>query len=175
MSEAMHRIVRHVAIAGALSLCVAASATAQKAAGKRAPAKKAPATAAAPDGSKIFATTCVVCHQVDGAGKEGLFPPLAGSEWVMGDEAKMLRIVLHGLTGPVEVAGETFSGAMPGWGGVLKDAEIAAVATYVRGAWGNKGAPIAAAKVTAIRAATKARTTPFTVAELAQVVTPVKE
>ena len=171
----MRPIVRYVAIAGILLLCVVASANAQKAAGKSAAAKKASAAAAAPDGSKIFATTCVVCHQVDGAGKEGLFPPLAGSEWVTGDAAQMVRIILHGLTGPVEVAGETYSGAMPGWGAILKDAEIAAVATYVRGAWGNKAAPITAAKVIAIRTATKSRTTPFTVAELALLVTPVKE
>ena len=112
---------------------------------------------------------------MDGAGKEGLFPPLAGSEWVIGDEAKLLRIILHGLTGPVEVAGETFSGAMPGWGGVLKDPEIAAVATYVRSAWGNKAAPITTAKAAAVRSATLSRQVPFTVADLAQVVTPVKK
>ena len=115
-----------------------------------------------------------MCHQVDGAGKEGIYPPLAGSEWVMGDEAKLVRIILHGLTGPVEVAGETFSGAMPGWGGMLADPDIAAVATYIRSAWGNKAAPVTAAKVTAIRSKTTSRKTPWTMPELAQVITPVK-
>lgn len=141
-------------------------ANAQKPASKKPTATKA---VAAPDGSKIFSTTCSVCHQMDGAGKEGLWPPLAGSEWVMGGEAKLVRIIIHGLTGPVEVAGETFSGAMPGWGAVLEDRDIAAVATYIRSAWGNKAAPITAAKVTSIRKATTSRKVPWTVPELAQV------
>ena len=168
---------RHsIIVASVITLGITAGATAQKPAAKAASAaKRAASTAAAPDGAKVFATTCVVCHQIDGAGKEGLYPPLAGSEWVNGDEAKMLRIILHGLSGPVEVAGETFSGAMPGWGPVLKDAEIAAVATYIRSSWGNKATAITAAKVTAVRAATKSKTTPFTAAELARVITPAKE
>src|SRR5258705_4924492 len=99
-------------------------------------------TAQGPDGKVVYSTTCAACHQATGEGVEGTYPPLAGSEWVNGDEAKVIRIVLHGLTGPVEVAGETYSGMMPPWGGVLKDPELAAVLTYVRSAWGNKAAPI---------------------------------
>ena len=138
------------------SVCAIQTARAQAAAGK-------------PDGKKIFISTCSACHQATGEGVEGTYPPLAGSEWIA-DEAKMLRILLQGLSGPVEVAGETYAGAMPGWGAALKDADIAAVATYVRSAWGNKAPAVTTAKVTAIRAATKARTTPWTVAELAQVI-----
>src|SRR3954451_16807986 len=122
-----------------------------------------------PDGKVVYSTTCAACHQATGEGVEGTYPPLAGSEIVNGDEAKVVRIVLNGLTGPVEVAGETYSGMMPPWGGVLKDPEIAAVLTYVRSAWGNKAAPVTPAKVAAIRAATASRTTPWTAAELAQV------
>jgi mono/diheme cytochrome c family protein len=88
---------------------------------------------------------------------------------VNGDEEKIARIVLHGLTGPVEVAGETYSGMMPPWGGVLKDPELAAVLTYIRSSWGNKATPVTAAKIASIRAATTARTTPWTAAELAAV------
>jgi mono/diheme cytochrome c family protein len=131
--------------------------------------KKGGKPAAPADGSKVFATTCVVCHQLDGAGKEQLYPPLAGSEWVQGDENKLIRIILGGLTGPVEVAGETFNGAMPGWGPVLEDGDIAAVATYIRSSWGNKAAPITTAKVKAIRAAMSSRKVPWTIAELSQV------
>jgi mono/diheme cytochrome c family protein len=119
------------------------------------------------DGKQVYATTCAACHQATGLGVEGTYPPLAGSEWVNGDEGKVVRIVLNGLTGPVEVAGETYAGAMPPWGGVLKDADIAAVTTYLRSAWGNKAAPVTEATVASIRAATKARTAPWTVAELA--------
>jgi mono/diheme cytochrome c family protein len=136
------------------------------------PASKATATAAKeqlPDGKQVYATTCAACHQVTGEGVSGVFPPLAGSEWVAGDDAKLVRIVLHGVTGPIEVAGETFNGMMPGWGTTLKDPDIAAVLTYVRGTWGNKGTPITAASVAKIRGATASRTTPWTAAELAGV------
>ena len=108
------RLTFRLLAVGVSTLCALSAADAQKAKGKSTPAKRPAVAASTPDGSRIFATTCVVCHQVDGAGKEGIYPPLAGSEWVMGDEAKLVRIILHGLTGPVEVAGETFSGAMPG-------------------------------------------------------------
>lgn len=166
----------------AFALCVLSCAAlsplgAQKSRAKTAkPAKAAPVAAAPampPDGAKIFAATCAACHQVSGDGLEDRYPPLNGSEWVTGDEAKLIRIVMHGLTGPVDVAGQTFDGAMPAWGGVLKDPEIAAVASYVRGAWGNKAAPITAASVTSIRSATITRKTPWTMAEIAQIPAPV--
>jgi mono/diheme cytochrome c family protein len=121
------------------------------------------------DGKQVFSTTCAACHQASGEGVPGVYPPLAGSEWVTGDEAKVVRILLHGVTGPIEVAGETFNSMMPPWGATLKDADIAAVLTYVRSSWGNKGAPVSAAKVASIRAATASRTTPWTAAELAAV------
>jgi len=174
----MHRRLKSVVVVNALFACsfvFASPVQAQKAATKAAPKGNAsankPATAAAgvPDGSKIFATTCAACHQVTGEGVEEKYPPLAGSEWVADDDAKMVRIILQGLTGPVEVAGQTFSGAMPAWGGILKDADVAAVATYVRSAWGNKAAPVTAARVKQVRAATTARTTPWTVQELAAI------
>ena len=122
-----------------------------------------------PDGKAVYGTTCAACHQATGDGVSGVFPPLAGSEWVTGDEAKLARIVLHGLTGPVEVAGETYAGMMPPWGGALKDPELAAVLTYIRSSWGNKATPVTAAKIASIRAATTARTTPWTAPELAAI------
>jgi cbb3-type cytochrome c oxidase subunit III len=170
-----------VALASVLSTPVIAAAQsktpAKKVAAKTSkssakPAAAATATTAAsklPDGKVVYATTCAACHQATAEGVPGVYPPLAGSEWVNGDEAKVVRILLHGVTGPIEVAGETFNGMMPPWGGTLKDDDIAAVLTYVRSTWGNKGAPITAAKVASIRAATTSRTTPWTSAELAQV------
>jgi len=131
----------------------------------------AAASAAPVDGKKVFATICLACHQLNGEGLEEKYPPLAGSELVADDDGKIVRIILHGVTGPVEVQGQTFEGLMPPWGPTLKDAEIAAVATYVRRAWGNKAASVTTARVTAIRAATKARKTPWTAAELARIVT----
>jgi mono/diheme cytochrome c family protein len=121
------------------------------------------------DGKQVYSTTCAACHQATGEGIEGTYPPLAGSGWVNGDDAKVVRIVLNGVSGPLEVAGETYSGMMPAWGPVLKDDDIAAVLTYVRSSFGNKAAPITAATVAKIRAATASRSTPWTASELAKI------
>jgi mono/diheme cytochrome c family protein len=161
-------------VAGAQSKTTAKkSAVKTTSAAKPAAKPAASATVAAkeqlPDGKQVFSTTCAACHQATGEGVAGVYPPLAGSEWVNGEEAKAVRILLHGVTGPIEVAGETFNSMMPPWGATLKDADIAAVLTYVRSTWGNKGTPITAATVAKIRAATASRTTPWTAAELAGV------
>ena len=163
----LRSLVAAAATVGALPLAQAQRPPAKKTTGS---AKASPHAAKGTplDGKKIFATNCAVCHQLSGEGVEVTYPPLAGSEWVTDDAAKMVRIILHGLTGPVDVAGQSYSGAMPPWGGTLDDAELAAVATYVRNAWGNKAAPVTAASVTRIRAETKSRTTPWTAPELAR-------
>jgi mono/diheme cytochrome c family protein len=149
--------------------------TAQRAGAKPAPSKAAKGSSSLPvDGKRVFITICATCHQLNGEGVAEKYPPLAGSEWVADDEGKLVRVILHGVTGPIEVAGETMDGLMPPWGGTLKDAQIAAVATYVRSAWGNRAAPVNASSVTAIRAATKSRKTPWTAAELARIATVVK-
>lgn len=122
----------------------------------------APAAAgAAVDGAAIFATRCAACHQATGAGLPGVFPPLAGSEWVLGKDTTLARIVLHGINGPLTVKGSTYNGAMPAFKGQLQDAEIAAVLSHIRSQWGNQGAVVAAAAVAAVRAETAARTEPF--------------
>ena len=91
----------------------------------QAPAAAPPAAIpAGADGAKIFAITCAACHLATGLGTEGKVPPLAGSEWVTGHEGRLIRIVLHGLVGDVEVQGEVFNGAMPTWGGAFSRPEI---------------------------------------------------
>ncbi len=125
--------------------------------------------AQAPDGAKIYAATCTACHQASGLGLPNQFPPLVGSEWVTGSEERLIRIILHGLVGEIEVEGEMFTGAMPTWGPTFKDEELAAVASYVRRSWGNKAALIVTATVTRIRLATAARTKPWTAKELLQI------
>jgi mono/diheme cytochrome c family protein len=131
-----------------------------------APSVSAPKTTAVVNGATVFATACLSCHQANGEGVPDKYPPLAGSEWVTGSEERMLRIVIGGLTGEVEVQGELFSGVMPGWGPTLSNAEIAAVATYVRSQWGNAAPPVDTTTVARVRAATASRTTPWTVADL---------
>lgn len=118
------------------------------------------------DGAAVFSGHCAACHQGTGLGLPGVFPPLAGSEYVNGDPARLARLVLRGLTGPVTVAGAQFNGAMPAWADQLKDAEIAAVLTYVRSHFGNSTGPVAADVVTDARAATASRSTPWTMQEL---------
>lgn len=119
-----------------------------------------------PDGKQIYATTCAACHEPTGLGLSDVYPPLAESEWVTGDEGRLIRVVLHGLTGEIEVAGETVSGAMPAWGATLDDAQIAAVLTYIRSSWGNKAPAVTVAAVARVRRTTASRLTPWTAREL---------
>ena len=95
------------------------------------------------DGAAIFRARCVPCHQSEGQGGPGSFPPLAASEWVLVDDPAVPVAIVHdGLTGEIEVAGSTFDGTMPPFGAMLSAEEIAAVLTYVRGEWGNAADPI---------------------------------
>jgi mono/diheme cytochrome c family protein len=114
---------------------------------------------------------CATCHQVSGQGVPGVFPPLAGAEWVLGSEERLIRILLHGMTGEVRVKGNVYNGAMPGFGVGSgynwNDERIAHVLTYIRQEWGNSAAPIDPARVTQIRTQDAAgRTTPWTAKEL---------
>jgi len=113
------------------------------------------------DGSRIYVANCQACHQANGQGLPGVFPPLAGSSWVTGDPAVLSRILLHGLTGPIEVLGTTYNGTMPAFGKNLSDEEIAAVAGYVRSQWGNSASRLDAAAVAKERAATAGRDSPW--------------
>jgi len=115
---------------------------------------------AAVDGGQLFAAKCVACHQATGLGLPGVFPPLAGSEWVLGSDKALVQIPLHGITGSIQVKGATYSGAMPMFN-TLSDAEIAAVLTYVRSQWGTAAPPVSPATVAAGRKATQSRSTPF--------------
>ena len=118
-----------------------------------------PVASAAADGKQVFTANCAACHQASGKGLPGVFPPLAGSEWVSGDERVLANILLHGVTGDITVAGNDFKGSMPSFQ-QLGDAELAAVATYIRSNWGNQAAPIQAGVFAAERKAA-ARKTPF--------------
>lgn len=121
----------------------------------------APAAAgAAVDGKAVFAAQCAACHQATGKGLPGVFPPLDGSEWVQGDTRILANILLHGINGEISVAGATYSGAMPAFQ-QLGDAELAAVASYIRSAWSNKAGALPATLFEQERKAGSARTTPF--------------
>lgn len=117
-------------------------------------------------GQALYASRCQVCHQPDGSGVPGVFPPLIGAELVNGPPEAVVLVILHGLAGPVTVRGARYDGAMPGWQDILDDAEIAAVASYIRQWESNDASPVAPELVTALRNATAQRTNPWTIQEL---------
>ena len=123
-------------------------------------------------GKRQFQAACITCHQANGLGVPGAFPPLAGSAWANGSEERAIRIVLHGLGGEVKVGATMFNGAMPSFGKVpgsgynWRDDQIAAVLTYIRQEWGNTAGPVTPEQVTAIRTQEAARDKPWTAAEL---------
>ncbi len=119
-----------------------------------------------PSGKEIYATRCIDCHRADGQGVDGTFPPLADSELLLDPDARTpIRIVLHGLAGPVKVRGEKYTGYMPPFG-FLSDAKLAAVLTYVRSAWGNDASPVSPEAVKAVREEVGRRARPWTAKEL---------
>ena len=130
-------------------------------------APAAPTVAVASAGEVEY-QRCMACHQATGAGIPGAFPPLAGSEFVNGPADRMVAIILHGMQGPITVAGATYNSLMMAYGtGVeMSDDQVANVATYVRSNFGNTGSAVSAADVARVRDKTKGRTTPWTVAEL---------
>lgn len=135
-------------------------------------AAPAPATAAAGNpiaiGQGVYVARCQSCHQADGMGIPSAFPPLRGSEWVVGSPERAAMVVLDGLHDSITVAGKPYNGVMPPWRDQLSDAEIAAVLTYAR-QWSPNAAPaVDVDLVRRIRAATAGHAgKPWTDAELA--------
>lgn len=120
-------------------------------------------------GKAIYTNVCAACHQATGLGMAPVFPPLVDSEWVTGSEDRLIRIVLHGIQGPIKVKGVDYNGAMPaagpGSGFNLSPDKVAAVLSYVRKEFGNGAPPITAQKVAEI--VTKEGTRgPWTAADL---------
>lgn len=119
-------------------------------------------------GKAMYEATCLACHQQHGMGQPGLAPPLVGTEWVAGSENRLIRIVLHGLRGPIKVKGELFEMDMPALG-VLDDDQISSVLTYIRREWGHPYEPVTPAAVKRVREETNAREDAWTMAELLKV------
>ena len=116
-------------------------------------------------GKTWYNATCLSCHQANGQGQEGLAPPY-DPKWLARPPSHLIRIVLQGLRGPVEVKGRIYELEMPTlW--VLGDEQIAAALSYVRRTWGGGSLSLVdPAMVAAVRAATEQRLDPWTVEEL---------
>jgi mono/diheme cytochrome c family protein/glucose/arabinose dehydrogenase len=104
---------------------------------------------------------CIGCHGIDGHGLPNLGPPLDGSDWVSGDTGRLVKILLHGLYGPITVSGERYEppAAMPGLAQnpTVSDADLADIATYVRHAWSNRSSQVSSETISGIRQATEDR------------------
>ena len=101
-------------------------------------------------GQAVYTSTCVSCHQADGAGVPGVFPPLAKSDYLMSDAKRAIRTVLHGLEDEIIVNGEPYNQQMPAQSH-LTDEQVADVLNYVRNTWGNKGPALTPVQVKAER------------------------
>ena len=108
------------------------------------------------EGSILYRTYCAACHQRDGKGDNNRFPPLAGSDWVTGEEKRLIGTVLNGLHGEIKVNGKSYNGLMP-QNDHLDDHAIASILTYIRKRFGNRATPVSALQVTKIRNASSGR------------------
>jgi mono/diheme cytochrome c family protein len=126
-------------------------------------------------GRQHYLTTCAGCHGTDGTGMARFAPPLAGSDWVLGDEKRLALIVLHGMEGPVQVGGKKYDApeilpVMPAHS-TMDDAAITAILTYIRNAWGNDAGPVAPRTVSMTRVTSQGRVVPWKADELNNYVT----
>lgn len=129
-------------------------------------------------GAKVYRNQCAQCHQAEGIGVPGVYPPLAGSEWVTGHPQVTARILISGLNGPIEVKGNTYNGNMPAFGSsglALSEKDIAGVITYIRQEWGNAASEVTEATIAEYSDLYAGRSTPWQAAELKEGLGPIPE
>jgi putative membrane-bound dehydrogenase-like protein len=119
-------------------------------------------------GRKQYALVCAQCHQPDGMGAPGKAPRLRNSPWALGPDKRLIRIVLHGLRGPIKVDDTVWNLDIPSWA-AMTDEQIAGVLTYVRREWGHEAPPVNEADFQSIRDWNQARKDGWTEAELLQI------
>jgi mono/diheme cytochrome c family protein len=102
-------------------------------------------------GDMVYAGVCQACHQADGKGVGGKYPPLAGSEWLLQDSFTPARIVLFGLEGEIRVKGNGFNNKMPQFQDKLSNEEIAAAISFARSSFGNKSSAVIPVQVDSMR------------------------
>ena len=129
--------------------------------------EEAPEVAWLKNGKKKYGT-CAGCHMLNGMGKAGQYPPLVGSEWVTGGTERLAALILYGLTGPITVKGQAYSGAdlMPPHVATFSSEEVAQVMSYIRNTWGNEASFVTTEMVDFAKEKYDGRAEPFTAAEL---------
>ncbi len=142
---------RTVALAGCL--LIPGQLLAQEAAVHAAETASGDMTQLIGEGKGLYNTHCAACHQPNGQGLAGAFPPLAKSDYLMEDRSRALETVIKGRSGEITVNGQTYNAVMPGMGH-LTDAEIAAILTYTTNSWGNEASAFSVAEVTKVRSDT---------------------
>ncbi|MEQ8553812.1 MAG: PQQ-binding-like beta-propeller repeat protein [Cyclobacteriaceae bacterium] len=118
------------------------------------------------EAARLYMTRCAPCHQFNGQGTGDIFPPLSSTDWVTGEKSRLIRIVLGGLGGEIEVNGKKFDGEMPPWKEFLSDDQVATILTYIRTSWGNNAAAVTPDEVKTVRMKTQDRQQLWTAGEL---------
>jgi glucose/arabinose dehydrogenase/mono/diheme cytochrome c family protein len=106
-------------------------------------------------GQELYVRNCFACHQLDGAGVPGTFPPLAKSDYLLADIDRAIRAVCEGLKGDIVVNGQKYAGVMPPI--VLDDTDVADIFTYVLNSWGNPGGDVSPETVARVRSRSRIR------------------
>ena len=106
------------------------------------------------NGKLVYGKVCITCHMADAGGVQGMNPPLIKTKYVLGLKAPLIKIVLNGMTGDLNINGDTYHNVMAPHSD-LTDQQIADVLTYVRNSFGNKASAVSVAQVKAVRAANK--------------------
>ena len=129
-------------------------------------------------GAKVYRNQCAQCHQADGNGVLGVYPPLVASNWVTGHPQVVSRILINGLNGPIVVKGSNYNGNMPAFGSsglALSDKDIAGVITYIRQEWGNSASDVTVATIAEYTDLYAGRSVPWQAADLKEGLGPVPE
>jgi mono/diheme cytochrome c family protein len=117
-------------------------------------------------GKRLYNGNCANCHQASGAGQPGAYPPMVGSEWVLGSKGMLSAILLDGVAGPLDVHGGAYgANVMPAWAN-LSNENLAAIMTYIRKSWGNSADDVKPDDVAAIRTKDASRSTPWAESDL---------
>ena len=121
-------------------------------------------------GKKVYGGNCASCHQASGAGEPGSYPPLVGSDYVLGSKERLAAILLKGLQGPLTVAGASFgTQVMPAQETILTPEKIANLMTYIRGSWGNTANAVTTDEVNAAKTKFASQTASWTEAGLLKI------